>query len=72
MLRKFIDRLKPAPAAAAPQAPEGMRLYVVGDVHGRLDLLCVLADRIAADAASAGGREIGTIFLGDYVDRWTC
>ena len=69
MLRKFIDRLKPAPGAPAPQAPEGMRLYVVGDVHGRLDLLRILADVIATDAATADGRQVGTIFLGDYVDR---
>ena len=46
-----------------------MRLYVVGDVHGRLDLLRDLASRIADDLKSAGAREVGAVFVGDYIDR---
>ena len=40
--------------------------YAVGDVHGRLDLLELAFDRIAAHA---GAREHRVVMLGDYVDR---
>ena len=46
------------------------RLYAVGDVHGRADLLARLVDRIRADAVSWGGASKPVlIFLGDYIDR---
>ncbi len=69
MLRNPFRR-KPA-AVAAPRAPEGARLYVVGDIHGRLDLLRDLARLIAQDAAAQASApaRAETIFLGDYVDR---
>lgn len=47
-------------------ATQGERLYAVGDVHGRRDLLETLAERIVEDAA---GRAYALILLGDYVDR---
>jgi serine/threonine protein phosphatase 1 len=49
-------------------APEGQRLYAVGDIHGRADLLDALLDKIAADAAETE-LQSRVIFLGDYVDR---
>ncbi len=53
-----------------PALPEGELLYAVGDIHGRLDLLRNLLERIAADvsARSHAGRPT-LVFLGDYVDR---
>jgi serine/threonine protein phosphatase 1 len=43
-------------------------LYVVGDVHGRLDLLMAIDREIATDAA--GGAELPFVILvGDVVDR---
>jgi serine/threonine protein phosphatase 1 len=51
-------------------APPGQVLYVIGDVHGRADLLFILMRKIAMDAARNEPelpREL--IFLGDYVDR---
>lgn len=49
--------------------PGGVRVYAIGDVHGRVDLLDqVLADIDAHLAASPAIRSI-RIFLGDYVDR---
>lgn len=67
----FLQRLMPGSDRAAPaRAPEGLALYVVGDVHGRSDLLHSLLRKIAFDAAR---HEEGTrrelVFLGDYVDR---
>lgn len=50
------------------RAPPGQRLYVVGDIHGRVDLLRRILAQIAADAAPSVLRK-ELIFLGDYVDR---
>jgi len=51
------------------RVPEGIRLYAIGDVHGRADLLDQVFRRIDASlAASARSRTI-QILLGDYVDR---
>jgi serine/threonine protein phosphatase 1 len=50
--------------------PAGSVVYAVGDVHGRLDLLLDLLDRVSADAEQhAGDSERTLIFLGDYIDR---
>jgi serine/threonine protein phosphatase 1 len=46
-----------------------MRLYVVGDIHGRADLLQSVQAQVEADAARHPDRERWLIFLGDYVDR---
>lgn len=50
--------------------PEGLRVYAVGDIHGRADLLRPLHDAIAQDADNAG-TEIKNcvVYLGDYLDR---
>ncbi|MCU0617845.1 MAG: serine/threonine protein phosphatase [Gemmatimonadaceae bacterium] len=48
---------------------EGHRLYVVGDIHGRFDLLTRLVERIDADMAQAPAAVATEIYLGDYVDR---
>ncbi len=50
-------------------APEGMRIYAVGDIHGRLDLLERLLDLIERDGAGRGKAHTVIVFLGDYVDR---
>ena len=44
------------------------RLYIIGDIHGRLDLLDQMIDRIGRDAQHFGGTNL-TVTLGDYVDR---
>jgi serine/threonine protein phosphatase 1 len=46
-----------------------MRLYIIGDIHGRSDLLDRIVDEIKSDIAKYGRRECLTITLGDYVDR---
>lgn len=57
----------PGPPATVPP---GRRVYAVGDVHGRADLLTRLIDSLLADVAKGGfeGRPI-LVFLGDYIDR---
>lgn len=67
VLKLFKRALEPAPAAAA--VPDGVRVYAIGDIHGRLDLLDTLLFRIEADERARGPAETHLIFLGDLVDR---
>jgi serine/threonine protein phosphatase 1 len=46
-----------------------MRLYAVGDIHGRLDLLDKLLKLIERDRKGREPAETVLVFLGDYVDR---
>ena len=52
-----------------PIVPAGVRVYAIGDIHGRADLLTRLHDRIRADAADAPALRKVIVYLGDYVDR---
>ena len=56
-------------APVSPAVPEGTRVYAVGDIHGRADLLHRIQDMIGDDAASAARRRKVVVYLGDYVDR---
>lgn len=49
--------------------PGGMRIYAVGDIHGRLDLLDRILDRVVSDSKSWEKAQTVLVFLGDYVDR---
>lgn len=56
------------------RVPDGSRIYAVGDIHGRLDLLERLLERLAEDCArrlpdQLSPERIAIVFLGDYVDR---
>lgn len=53
---------------SGPRGPDNTRLYAIGDIHGRADLLIDLHAMIRADAADFGGRK-QVIYLGDYIDR---
>lgn len=60
----------PSDSASRATLPPGQRIYAIGDIHGRLDLLDRLLDHIAIDAARAPTKAaITLVFLGDYVDR---
>jgi len=48
---------------------EGVRIYAIGDVHGRFDLLLELYEAVGADRAARPVERAIEIFLGDYVDR---
>jgi serine/threonine protein phosphatase 1 len=54
---------------AAHEVPPGQRVYAVGDIHGRLDLLEDLLEIVERDNAQRGPAETMLIFLGDLVDR---
>ncbi len=55
--------------AQRPAVPHGQRVYVVGDIHGRLDLFAALIDAIERDDSEAGAAETVVVLLGDLVDR---
>ena len=54
---------------AAPSGPPGRRAYVVGDVHGRLDLLENCSPRIHSELQRHPADQTLLVFLGDLIDR---
>ena len=67
----FGLRKKAAPKPPRPPAalPAGQRVYAVGDVHGRFDLLQDLIARIEADNAVRPASDVHVVMLGDLIDR---
>jgi serine/threonine protein phosphatase 1 len=70
----LVERLRglarrPAAAATVAAVPPGRRVYAVGDIHGRADLLDRLTRLIAEDAAAHPEAAPLLVYLGDYVDR---
>jgi serine/threonine protein phosphatase 1 len=67
-IKRMFAWLRRTPAPPAPAIPSGQRIYAVGDIHGRLDLLDALLEQIRLDStAAATASEI--ILLGDLIDR---
>jgi len=54
---------------ARPSIPDGRRIYAVGDIHGRADLLAELFRRIDSDLKARPTASPLQVFLGDYIDR---
>ena len=52
----------------ATSVPSGVRVYAVGDIHGRLDLLDNIQEKIVRDSEQAPAKRI-IVYLGDYIDR---
>jgi calcineurin-like phosphoesterase family protein len=52
-----------------PSLPEGLRVYAIGDVHGRVDLLDATFARIDANLARSLPHRAVHVLLGDYIDR---
>lgn len=78
MLRQFFRKLSPRHLFSGearidtpdPFVPPGERVYAIGDIHGRSDLLSELHAKITDDAAQAGPDVRNTlVYLGDYIDR---
>lgn len=67
MLSRLLSRFRPRRPSTLP---EGVRVYAVGDVHGRADLLGELHGMIADDMGRRPVEgEVVLIHLGDYIDR---
>lgn len=65
----WIHRRKPLMSLESARTPPGVRIYAVGDIHGRADLLEQLQSQIAQDTAKHPDKALQLIYLGDYVDR---
>jgi serine/threonine protein phosphatase 1 len=52
-----------------PAGARGYRAYVVGDIHGRVDLLEHLLAKIHADLQHRPARKALLVFVGDLIDR---
>ena len=55
--------------AVPPSIPAGERVYAIGDVHGRLDLLERLVGLIRRDNAGRPSARVRLILIGDIIDR---
>jgi serine/threonine protein phosphatase 1 len=64
-----LKALAPLLRKAKPCVPPRRRIYAVGDVHGRADLLAELLGRIDADLKNRPIAHPIQVFLGDYIDR---
>jgi serine/threonine protein phosphatase 1 len=69
MFSKLLKRKTPVRAPENPRVPEGVIVWAIGDIHGRLDLLSPLVHSIRAHAAASPPARTIVIFLGDYIDR---
>ena len=69
MLNRLLRKRKPSRPIDSASIPEGRRVYAIGDVHGRNDLLQQLLERIIKDDGQRGDVQSEIIFLGDLVDR---
>lgn len=74
MVLKFIRPFRPTrpepEPTTVPTVASDERVYVIGDIHGRQDLLIRLLKQINEDALSvADARRVRLVFLGDYIDR---
>jgi serine/threonine protein phosphatase 1 len=72
-LSKFFRKAATVTATVRPfdtaRIPDGQRVYAIGDVHGRNDLLLNLLAQIGADDQRRGLAETQIILLGDLIDR---
>ena len=73
MLRKIFGKsITIKQKERRPSIPDGIRIYAIGDIHGRADLLQAINKKIQEDAKTSDPdcRKI-VVYLGDYVDRGT-
>ncbi len=54
---------------ASPRVPDGVRIYAIGDVHGRADLLDQVLSNIDCDLTARPTPRAIHVLVGDYVDR---
>jgi serine/threonine protein phosphatase 1 len=52
-----------------PSTPDGVRIYAIGDIHGRADLLQKLMTKVDDDLSRYPTPGAVEVYLGDYVDR---
>lgn len=63
------EMFRPRQAPPLPAVPTGTRYYVIGDIHGRLDLYAAMINAIEVDDSNANPADTEIVLLGDLVDR---
>jgi serine/threonine protein phosphatase 1 len=63
------DMLRPRRLRSGRSVPPGIRIYAVGDIHGRADLLTSLCAQVDEDLRERPTLQPIHVFLGDYIDR---
>jgi serine/threonine protein phosphatase 1 len=69
MLEKLRDIFSSPPPPRLPTVPAGTRYYVIGDIHGRLDLYDAMIAAIEDDDALGPAADTRVVLLGDLIDR---
>ncbi len=69
MLGRFFKKTAVRRPLDTARVPDGQRVYAIGDIHGRNDLLAQLLSQIDADDEERGSADTHIIFLGDLMDR---
>src|SRR5215472_12196278 len=67
--RSMFDLLQRRRTVRPAAIPAGIRAYAIGDIHGRLDLVLALQDKIIEDMQRKPVGDPWIIYLGDYIDR---
>jgi serine/threonine protein phosphatase 1 len=66
----LFSRIKSSRARRkTPSVPPGTRVYAIGDVHGRLDLLEAILRSVELDDRTRGPADTRVVMLGDLIDR---
>ena len=65
LLKKLTSRSK---VQSTFSVPEHTRVYCIGDIHGRDDLLKDIHRKIISDYSGYSGEKL-VVYLGDYIDR---
>jgi len=60
---------KTPPRSRLPEGARNYRAYVIGDVHGKLDLLEELLAKIDRDLERLPAKKVVLVFVGDLIDR---
>ncbi|MCK5872975.1 MAG: serine/threonine protein phosphatase [Methylococcales bacterium] len=68
LLTRINTYLKGDQALYRPGLLPGQRIYCIGDIHGRYDLLQQLHDLILLDASNYHD-SVSAVYIGDYIDR---
>lgn len=62
MFKALRNLFRSAPQPRLAAVPEGTRYYLIGDIHGRLDLYSALIDGIEQDDAARPGQKAMSCF----------
>lgn len=56
-------------ASGPASVPSGALVYAIGDIHGRVEPLAGMLEKVRLDASRESADRRVLVFLGDYVDR---